>query len=217
MPWKDEPEPRIKFCLGMKVDLVQEFITIQNFGHNWWWANGIRVEYFPRIHHIAALQQSPRVPVRNVRNARRIQKTDHLHVDVQWHLMGIWRQWKRMRIKCSTRFSLCEMICSKTMVILRTWIRKEVVFYSWRQSTKRMGQNCRIDDDKIKWMRTPNYPCHETIVPRNAQKQRRWKIINTLLCRWWHDWNFFSHNFLLISSVSTEQSQICVRNTKPAM
>ena len=31
---KDQPEPRIKHCLGRKVDLVQEFITIQNFGHN---------------------------------------------------------------------------------------------------------------------------------------------------------------------------------------
>ena len=27
---------------------------------NWCWTNGIRVEYFPKIHHIAALQQSPR-------------------------------------------------------------------------------------------------------------------------------------------------------------
>ena len=34
LSWKDEPEPRIKLCLGRKVDLVQEFITIQNFGHN---------------------------------------------------------------------------------------------------------------------------------------------------------------------------------------
>ena len=36
---------------------------------------------------------------------------------------------KRMRIKCSARFSLCEKILSRTMVILRTWIRKEIVFY----------------------------------------------------------------------------------------
>ena len=28
---------------------------------------------------------------------------------------------------------------------------------------------------------------------------------------------FFAQLFLLISSVSTEQSQICVKNTKPAM
>ena len=34
MPSKDAPEPTIKYCLGRKVDVVQEFITIQNFGHN---------------------------------------------------------------------------------------------------------------------------------------------------------------------------------------
>ena len=38
-----------------------------------------RVEYFPRIHHIAAL---PRVPVKNEQTTRRIHRTDHLHVDV---------------------------------------------------------------------------------------------------------------------------------------
>ena len=31
MSWKDESEPNIKFCLGRKNELVQEFITIQNF------------------------------------------------------------------------------------------------------------------------------------------------------------------------------------------
>ena len=71
MSWKDEREPTIKYCLGRQVDVVQEFTTIQNFGHNWWRAHGIRVEYFPTIHHIAALQQSPTVHVKNERNARR--------------------------------------------------------------------------------------------------------------------------------------------------
>ena len=42
----------------------------------------------------------------------------------------------------------------------------------------------RTDDDQIQWKRTPSFPFHESIVPRNAQKQRWWKIINTLL-RWW--------------------------------
>ena len=44
---------------------------------------GIRVEHFPRIHHIAALEQSAKVPVKNERKVRRIHRTDHLHVDVQ--------------------------------------------------------------------------------------------------------------------------------------
>ena len=92
MPWKDEREPTIKFCLGRQVDVVQKLIIMQSFGHNWWWANGIRVEYFPRIHHIAALQRSL---VKNERRARRTYRTDHLHVDVQRHL--------RMRIKRQPR------------------------------------------------------------------------------------------------------------------
>ena len=62
-PWKDEREPTIKSCMGRQIDVVHEFTTVQNFGQNLWPANGIRVEQLPRIHHIAALQQSPRVHV----------------------------------------------------------------------------------------------------------------------------------------------------------
>ena len=32
--WKGESEPKIKCCLGNKIELVQRFTTIQNFGHN---------------------------------------------------------------------------------------------------------------------------------------------------------------------------------------
>ena len=35
--------------------------------------------------------------------------------------------------------------------------------------------------------RTPSIPSHESIVSRNAQMQRRWKIIFSLLCRWGYD------------------------------
>ena len=89
MPWKDEREPTIKLCMGRQIDVVQKFIRIQKLGQNWWWANGIRVEYLPRIHHIAALPQSPRVTVKIECNTRKIYWTDYLHVDVQRHLMEI--------------------------------------------------------------------------------------------------------------------------------
>ena len=56
-------------------------------GKTGWWANGTWVEYLPRIHHIAALPQSPRVPVEYEHRARRFHRTDHLHVNVQRHLM----------------------------------------------------------------------------------------------------------------------------------
>ena len=100
------------------------------------------------------------------------------------------------------------------MVIPRTWIRKEVVFYLYWQTTRRMGQSRWIVDDQVRTKRTPSFPSHESIVPRNAQMQRRWTIIDTLLCRWGLRLKlFFAQLFLLISSVSSEQSQMCVRNT----
>ena len=83
-PWKDESEPNIEYCLGTTVGLVQRFITLQNTGHNRRRIDGIRVEYFPRIHHVAALQRSPRVHEQNERPSA-IPRTNYLHVDVQWH------------------------------------------------------------------------------------------------------------------------------------
>ena len=63
MSWKGEREPTIKLCMGRQIDVVQKFFRIQSLGQNWWWVNGIRVEYLPRIHPIAALPQSRRVTV----------------------------------------------------------------------------------------------------------------------------------------------------------
>ena len=63
--WKDERESIIKLCKEKKlIDVIQKLIRIQNFGQNWWWINGNRVEYLPSIHHIAALSQSPKVTAR---------------------------------------------------------------------------------------------------------------------------------------------------------
>ena len=66
------------------------------------------MECLPRIHHIAALPQSSRVTVKIARNTREMYWTDHLHVDVQRHLMVILGQQERMRVKCSTRFSISK-------------------------------------------------------------------------------------------------------------
>ena len=35
--------------------------------------------------------------------------------------------------------------------------------------------------------RTSSLPCHESVVQRSAQKQRRWKTVDTLLCRSGYD------------------------------
>ena len=64
MLWKDEREPTIKYCPGRQVDVVPEFTKRHSFWTqlmvSQWNLSGI----FPRIHHIAALQQCPSVPVK---------------------------------------------------------------------------------------------------------------------------------------------------------
>ena len=47
-----------------------------------------------------------------------------------------------------------------------------------------MWHSCGADDVKIRRKQTPSLQIHQSIVSRSAQKQRWWKIINTLLCRW---------------------------------
>ena len=74
-------------------------------------------------------------------------------------------------------------------------------------------------------MRTPSFPSHESVVPRNAQKQWRWKIIDTLLRRWGYDWNYFrtiiSGNQLSIygavSDVCEEYGTCQTRTVRPVL
>ena len=51
-----------------------------------------------------------------------------------------------------------------------------------------------FDDDQIRRKRTLSFSSNESVVSKNTQKQKRWKIIFSLLCRWWCDWNCSSHN-----------------------
>ena len=85
VPWKDEREPTIKYAWEDRLTWFKsssEYRTLDRI-------DGEPMEYLPRIHHIAALPQSPRVTVKIECNTRKIYWTDYLHVDVQRHLMGI--------------------------------------------------------------------------------------------------------------------------------
>ena len=59
----------------------------------------------------------------------------------------------------------------------------------------------------------PGFRATSPIVSRNAQKHRSWKIIYTFSVPMGILLKLFRTFFQLISSVSTEQSQICVKNT----
>ena len=74
--------------------------------------------------------------------------------DISW---GSKEKRPRMRIKRSARFYVCNKIFTRKMVFPRTWVRKEVVFYSRIQTTRRMGQSRGTNDDGILRKRTHRF------------------------------------------------------------
>ena len=117
---------------------------------------------------------------------------DYLHVDVQRRLMGIERQQERMRVKCSTRFFLAKRFGARQWSFLGPGSEKK--WYSISEDSPH---------DNTRRKRTPSISSHELIVQRSAQKQRRWKIVDPLLCRLGNDYNCFSHRYFCKSAQSS--------------
>ena len=68
----------------------------------------------------------------------------------------------------------------------------------------------------IRRKRMFNFPCNDSIVQVQAQKQRTRKTVDSLCCRPRNKWDYiFASLFLQISSVFTEQSRKCVKNMDP--
>ena len=118
-----------------------------------------------------------------------------------------------MRIKRPTRFDLCEKIFTRKMVILRTWIRKK--WYSTCDS-KPKGEWNRVAELMMTKFIESRHPVFRSTSPlsRGVLKSKGGGQLSKHFCAE----TVFSHNFfLIISSVFTEQSQICVKNANPAM
>ena len=167
-----------------KLSWFKSFITIQNFGHNWWWADGIWVEYFPRIHHIAALQQSPKSFMSKTSDPLEFKGRIifmSMFNDISWWCEDNERE-------CSANADLVSKNARRFPAGRWSFLgsEKKVVFYSCWQTTRRMGTESlcwwRSNSEKADTQFSePRVHC-----PRGTLKsKRRWEIINTLLCWCW--------------------------------
>ena len=192
MLWKGEREPTIKLCMGRQMDVVQKFTGIQSFGQNWWWTNGIRVEYLPRIHHIAACPWSP-----------------HWAYNQKISLDGL------SSCRCSTT-SHGDLKTTKKNAnqALNSFLSMRKDFHqdsghSSDLDQKRNGilltnTNHKENGTELQSMMITfvesRHPVFRSIIQRSAHEQWWWKIVNTLLCRWRDGWNCFSHNYFCYSA-----------------
>ena len=179
--WKDPSKSRIQRCLEENDRMDHIFSKLQRLWRNQWRADWIRVEHLPGFDTLQLHGKVKDLLSRSGQTTRKFHRNNSIFVDVQRHFLWIKRQWKRMPGECLTRFSVCKE--KRTMVIHWSWFWKEVVLYQWRQPTRSMGQYCRKNVGWIRRKRTPNFPCYEPIVPRSTQKQRTWKIVDTLCSR----------------------------------
>ena len=75
--------------MGTKIGMVKIFFKIQKLWQNRRRANGIRVEYFPRIQYVAAQWRSQTFTVQIRWDTREFHRKNPIYVDVQWHFLLI--------------------------------------------------------------------------------------------------------------------------------
>ena len=194
LSWKDESEPNIKFCFGNDS---RNGSKIHYNTEHWTQSDGEPMEFewniFPGFSALELVREVPKVHEQYGRT-QKIPRTNYLHVDVQWHHMVKYRQWKRNVLLIPHLCLFSQKDFQQDVGHSLDLVRNKVVFHWQRKTRRKMRSRRWIDDDQIRRKRTPSFPSNESVASRNAQKKRRWKIIYTLLCRWWYDWNCCSHN-----------------------
>ena len=189
----------------------------QNRTLDWTQSTKIRWEFerniFHRIHYIGACPWSPKVHEQNERTWT-IPRTNYLHVDVQWH--------HTVKIKTMKR----ECIANSTLVSLFEKDFQQDVGHSSDLGQKQNGIPLTEKDqeedgiESLNWWWS-NFGESDTQFSeqrvRSLQERSKAKEVDNYL--------FtsvpmvirlelsFAQSFLSISSVSTEQSQICVKST----
>ena len=157
-------------------------------------------KHFHRIQHVAAQPQSPRVTVKIHRNGLsscRCSTTSH----------GDQKTTRKNASQMLNSFLLLQKVSEKDNGHSSDLDRRKSGILSVKTVHKVNG---------AKWLRRwwwhsqkadTSLPSHETIVQRSAQKQRRWKIVDTLLCRPGNDQNCFSHNYFCKSAQSLRSNR----------
>ena len=123
---KVNPASRIKYCLGTTVGLVQRFTTIQNFGHNWRRTDGIWGNISQDSPHCSSAMQSKSSCLKWAINQNYVKDGSS-----SCRSMTSYGDLKTMKQECKSNANLVSIYATRKMVIPRTWIRKEVVCYSW--------------------------------------------------------------------------------------
>ena len=161
--------------MGAKIRMDQIFSKLQKIWQNRQRADGIRVEYFPRIQHVAAQWSSQKFTAQIGWNTRKFISQEEFYI-----------------CRCSTTFLVEQKTMKKN--VCQTfdsylWMQEDLEKDTghslvlvprrsgilWKKTVhKEFGTIYRKDVDSIRRERMSNFPFYDSIVQRSTLKQRTW-------------------------------------------
>ena len=193
--------------MGAKIRMDQIFSKLKKLWQNWRWANGIRVEYFPGIHYVAAQWRSHKFTVEIRWDTREFHRKTYIHVDVQRHLLVDQETMKKNACQMPISFLYMQgdseqdnghllVLVQRKSGILSMKVVHKVNGTIWRKGWCWNSQKADIQSS------VPRVHC-----PRGQLKSKGGgKIVDPLLCQSGHDYNYFSHNYFCKSAQSLRSS-----------
>ena len=185
MSWKDESESNIRYCLGTKswswFKDSPQYRTLDTI-------DGEPLEFewniFPGFTSIAAHPRSPKLREQQWANPNN--SKDELS-SCRCSTTSSWRN-KDNEKECIANATLVTLFAKRFPAGRWSFLGlgTEIKWYSTKKERPggKWDRVAEFDDDQVRRKRISSFPSHESVVSRNAQKQRRWKIICTLLCQW---------------------------------
>ena len=200
MSWKKWIRTQHRKLLEKAVGLVQRLITIQNFGHNWRRTDGIRVEYFPGLTTLQLVQEDQKFM--NIMGE--LEQFQGRIIFMSMFNDIIWRvkdNEQGLQKDFQQDIGHSSDLDQKQSGILTTKDHKE----NGTESLNWWWSNSEKADTQLS---EPRLHCPEELLKAKEVENYRYTsepmVIRLKL--------FFAQSFLSISPVSTEQSQMCVRN-----
>ena len=168
--------------MGTKIRMVKIFFKIQKLWQNRRRANGIRVEHFPRIQYVAAQWRSQTFTVEIRWDTRELHKAGLSSCRCSMIFPVDQKTTKKNAWQMPNSYLCAHGVLKRSGTVSVKTVHKEY------GTILRKGccWNLLIADAQL--------PRYEPIVQRSTQKQRTWKIVDTLCSRFGNGWDYFSHD-----------------------
>ena len=172
MLWKDQREPTIKLCMGRQVDRTEDTIDGEPMEHEW--------NIFPGFTTLQLCNKVQELLSRlSVTPEKFIGRIIFMSMfnDIQWG--------SKDNKKCESNAQLVPLYARRFSPRKSSFFGLGLEKCYYTHEYEPQGEWDRVAEQMMEFLESghPVFPCYESFVTKNTQKQWWWKIINTVLFR----------------------------------